>query len=70
MLSFESGDKQENYQAEMAKRAVVNGFLFGKGPGKGHVKMIYILLSLILFMLHQLKNLVLSLEELVCLYYT
>jgi cell division protein FtsW len=38
MLSFESGDKQENYQAEMAKRAVVNGFLFGKGPGKGHVK--------------------------------
>ena len=28
----------ENYQAEMAKRAVANGFLFGKGPGKGHVK--------------------------------
>lgn len=38
MLSFESGSRQENYQAEMAKRAVANGFLFGKGPGKGHVK--------------------------------
>lgn len=38
LLSFESGNKQENYQAEMAKRAVANGFLFGKGPGKGHVK--------------------------------
>ena len=38
MMSFGSGEKQENYQAEMAKRAVANGFLFGKGPGKGHVK--------------------------------
>jgi cell division protein FtsW len=38
LLSFESGNKKENYQAEMAKRAVANGFLFGKGPGKGHVK--------------------------------
>lgn len=38
MLSYGSGNKQENYQAEMAKRAVANGFLFGKGPGKGHVK--------------------------------
>lgn len=38
LMSFESGNKQENYQAEMAKRAVANGFLFGKGPGKGHVK--------------------------------
>jgi len=38
MMSYGSGDKQENYQAEMAKRAVANGFLFGKGPGKGHVK--------------------------------
>tara|TARA_B110000305_G_scaffold197288_1_gene222829 strand:- start:1213 stop:2256 length:1044 start_codon:yes stop_codon:yes gene_type:complete len=38
IMSFESGGKQENYQAEMAKRAVANGFLFGKGPGKGHVK--------------------------------
>ena len=38
LLSFESGSRQENYQAEMAKRAVANGFLFGKGPGKGHVK--------------------------------
>ena len=38
IMSFGSGEKQENYQAEMAKRAVANGFLFGKGPGKGHVK--------------------------------
>ena len=38
MMSYGSGDKQENYQAEMAKRAVANGFLFGKGPGRGHVK--------------------------------
>ena len=38
ILSYGSGNKQENYQAEMAKRAVANGFLFGKGPGKGHVK--------------------------------
>ena len=38
MMSYGSGNKQENYQAEMAKRAVANGFLFGKGPGKGHVK--------------------------------
>ena len=38
LLSFESGNKKENYQAEMAKRAVANGFLFGKGPGKGHIK--------------------------------
>ena len=32
IMSFGSGEKQENYQAEMAKRAVANGFLFGKGP--------------------------------------
>ncbi|MAW83469.1 MAG: cell division protein FtsW [Crocinitomicaceae bacterium] len=38
MMSYGSGNKQENYQAEMAKRAVANGFLFGKGPGRGHVK--------------------------------
>ena len=38
MMSYGSGDKQENYQAEMAKRAVANGFLFGKGPGRGNVK--------------------------------
>ena len=38
ILSYESGSRQENYQAEMAKRAVANGFLIGKGPGKGHVK--------------------------------
>ena len=38
ILSYGSGDKQENYQAEMAKRAVVNGFLFGKGPGNGNIK--------------------------------
>jgi cell division protein FtsW len=38
IISFESGDKKENYQAEMAKRAVANGFLFGKGPGKGNIK--------------------------------
>ena len=38
IMSYGSGDKQENYQAEMAKRAVANGFLFGKGPGRGHVK--------------------------------
>ncbi len=38
IVSFESGDKKENYQAEMAKRAVANGFLFGKGPGKGNIK--------------------------------
>lgn len=38
MISYGSGDKQENYQAEMAKRAVANGFLFGKGPGNGNVK--------------------------------
>jgi len=38
IMSFGSGEKQENYQAEMAKRAIANGFLFGKGPGKGHVK--------------------------------
>ena len=38
MMSYGSGDKQENYQAEMAKRAVANGFLFEKGPGRGHVK--------------------------------
>ncbi|MEC8616328.1 MAG: FtsW/RodA/SpoVE family cell cycle protein [Bacteroidota bacterium] len=38
ITSFESGSQKENYQAEMAKRAVANGFLFGKGPGKGHVK--------------------------------
>jgi cell division protein FtsW len=38
MMSYGSGNKKENYQAEMAKRAVANGFLFGKGPGKGHVK--------------------------------
>ena len=37
MMSYGSGNKQENYQAEMAKRAVANGFLFGKGI-KGHVK--------------------------------
>ena len=38
MISYGSGNKQENYQAEMAKRAVANGFLFGKGPGNGNVK--------------------------------
>lgn len=38
IISFESGNKKENYQAEMAKRAVANGFLFGKGPGKGNIK--------------------------------
>tara|TARA_Y100000385_G_scaffold291722_1_gene371754 strand:+ start:2860 stop:3993 length:1134 start_codon:yes stop_codon:yes gene_type:complete len=38
IISFESGSKKENYQAEMAKRAVANGFLFGKGPGKGNIK--------------------------------
>ena len=38
MISYGSGKKQENYQAEMAKRAVANGFLFGKGPGNGNVK--------------------------------
>ena len=31
ITSFESGSQKENYQAEMAKRAVANGFLFGKG---------------------------------------
>ena len=58
MMSYGSGDKQENYQAEMAKRAVANGFLFGKGPGRGHVKMIYILLNQTSFMLPLLKNLI------------
>ena len=38
IISFESGAKKQNYQAEMAKRAVANGFLFGRGPGKGNVK--------------------------------
>ena len=38
LTSFESGTKTENYQAEMAKRAVATGFLFGKGPGNGNVK--------------------------------
>ena len=38
MISYGSANKQENYQAEMAKRAVANGFLFGKGPGNGNVK--------------------------------
>ncbi len=38
LTSFESGNVQENYQAEMAKRAVASGFLQGKGPGNGNVK--------------------------------
>tara|TARA_B100001287_G_scaffold276699_1_gene288802 strand:- start:10092 stop:11225 length:1134 start_codon:yes stop_codon:yes gene_type:complete len=38
IISYESGNKKENYQAEMAKRAIANGFLFGKGPGKGNIK--------------------------------
>ena len=57
MMSYGSGNKQENYQAEMAKRAVANGFLFGKGQGKGMLKMIYILLSQILYMPLLLKSL-------------
>ena len=36
--SFFSGKKQDNYQAQIAKRAVVSGFLQGKGPGNGNVK--------------------------------
>lgn len=31
-------DKLDNYQAQQAKAAVVNGQLFGKGPGRGNVK--------------------------------
>jgi len=38
LTSYESGIRSENYQAEIAKRAVATGFLFGKGPGKGNVK--------------------------------
>ncbi len=38
LTSYDTGSKAENYQAEMAKRAVATGFLFGKGPGKGNVK--------------------------------
>ena len=36
--NYNSGDPQENYQAEMAKRAVATGYLQGKGPGNGIVK--------------------------------
>ena len=36
--SYESGSVQDNFQAEMAKRAVATGFLQGKGPGNGNVK--------------------------------
>ena len=38
VVNYNSGDPQENYQAEMAKRAVATGYLQGKGPGNGIVK--------------------------------
>ena len=38
LTSYESGNEGENYQAQMAKRAVATGFLQGKGPGKGNIK--------------------------------
>ena len=38
LTSYESGNEGENYQAQIAKRAVATGFLQGKGPGKGNIK--------------------------------
>ncbi len=38
VVNYNSGNPQENYQAEMAKRAVATGYLQGKGPGNGIVK--------------------------------
>ena len=36
--SFESGNSQENYQAQRAKVAVANGGVIPKGPGNGTIK--------------------------------
>ena len=38
LTSFESGLEEENYQAQLALRAVANGSVMGKGPGNGTIK--------------------------------
>ena len=38
LTSFESGLDEENYQAQLALRAVANGSVMGKGPGNGTIK--------------------------------
>ena len=38
LTSLESGLEEENYQAQLALRAVANGSVMGKGPGNGTIK--------------------------------